>query len=205
MSRVPKIEMEVPANSLSEGPEAARANGVLAGKGKPPPELRPAGTKALRHLFGPVALGVALSAIVILGALIQQGKPNGAADRVQTLKVSATTQSAHEVEELLDYQIKDYRANLDRFTSNLQLQALVIIITILLVIRRSDSLNILENSIPLSWLHFFVPMLLIYLWLGFGFCLGDLIWGRIRGLELISALHRPTIQYQKALFRDAGF
>src|SRR6266481_499222 len=75
MSRVPKIEMEVPANSLSEGPEAARANGLLAGKGKPPPELRPAGTKALRHLFGPVALGAALSAIVILGALIQQGNP----------------------------------------------------------------------------------------------------------------------------------
>src|SRR6266849_2708795 len=192
--------MEIPANSLSERPEASRAHGNSARA-----VTRPAGTNALRHLFGPVALAAALSAVVILAAWIQQGKPPAAADRVQALQIVPTPQATREVQELLDYQLKDYRAGLDRFTSNLQLQAVVIIVTILLIIRRSDSLNVLDNLIPLSWLHFFVPALLIYLWLGFGFTLGDLIWGRIRGLELITALHRPTMQYQKALFRDAGF
>ncbi len=124
---------------------------------------------------------------------------------MRVLHIVPSPESAHELEVLLDYQLKKYRANLDKFTWNLQLNAIIIVVTILLIVRRSDSLTILDNSIPLSWLHFLVPAVLIYLWIGFGFTLGDLIWGRIHGYELITALHRPTTQYQKELFEDAGF
>jgi len=34
--------------------------------------------------------------------------------------------------------------------------------------------------------------------------LHELIWGRIRGVELINALNRPIVEYQKAIFHDAG-
>src|SRR4029077_17545728 len=148
-------------------------------------------TRALRHLFGPVFLVAGISAIAMLGAyLSNHGIPHRATDHIQTLPRASSPETIRVLERLLDYQLKDYKTNVDKFNANLQLQAVVIIVTILLIIRQSDSLNFLDNSIPLSWLHFFVPVVLIYLWLGFGFTLGDLIWSRIRSIELITALNR---------------
>src|ERR1700691_5274353 len=103
--------MEVPMNSLSEPLEVSRAGAIRA-----VPVTSPACTTGLRHLFGPVVLCAALSAIVIFAAWIRQGKPVAAQDRVQVLKIVPTPESTHELEVLLDYQLKNYRADLEKFT-----------------------------------------------------------------------------------------
>jgi hypothetical protein len=169
-------------------------------------------TRALRHLFGPVVLVAALILLFILAVGFFWGKPAHPTDRVKAnqvtsgLQVASGLQSKHDLTTLLDYQYKDYKANLAKLDANISLQALLIAITVLLIVRRSDSLTLFGNSVPLSWLHFFVPVLLIYLWLSFGFILHELIWGRIRGIELIKALNNiPLVEYQKGIFHDAGF
>jgi lysophospholipase L1-like esterase len=106
---------------------------------------------------------------------------------------------------LLDYQIKDYRTGNAKLDANITLQALFIAVTVLLILRRSDSLSVLGNAVPLSWLHVFVPVVIGYLWLAFGFILHDQIYGRLRGVEIMNVLHPATVNYQKALFRDSAF
>ena len=50
-----------------------------------------------------------------------------------------------------------------------------------------------------------MPLLLLYLWLAFGFTLHALLVGRIRGLANIADLGHETAPLERALFRDAGF
>ena len=166
---------------------------------------REGGTRALRHLFGPVILIAAIILLTFLGAVLFWGMPARPTDHVQAVQVPNSQQSGPDLTALLDYQLKEYKANLAKLESNISLQALLIAVTVLLIIRRSDELHLFDNSVPLSWLHFFVPVLLIYFWLNFGFILNELITGRIRGIELINALYGQTAQYQKAIFHDAGF
>jgi hypothetical protein len=154
--------------------------------------------------LGPVFLIAALILLFTLAVGYFFGKPDHPTDHVKAIQVASGLQSEQDLTTLLDYQLKDYKANLAKLDANISLQALLIAITVLLIVRRSDSLTLFGNSVPLSWLHFFVPVLLIYLWLNFGFTLHELIWGRIRGIELINALNRPIVEYQKAIFHDAG-
>jgi len=113
-----------------------------------------------------------------------------------------------ELQALLNDLVKQYKDGLANFQININLQALTIATAILLTIGRADSLRLFGNSIPVSWLHFLVPMFLLYLWLVFGFTLHELIWGRIRGVDVVQTLHvadSRLLEYQKAIFHDAGF
>ncbi len=123
-----------------------------------------------------------------------RGNPPSPLDPDQAVQV----QPGADLAPLLDSYIKDYKGTLLRLDANITLQALLIVTTVLLIIRRSDSLNLFGNSIPLSWLHFFVPLLALALWLGLGFILHELIWSRIRGVEIIKALHPSNMELQKA-------
>lgn len=168
------------------------------------------GLRVLRHLFGPAILVLALSIVVSLAAGMLPPHHRTDVKYLEVLQKElqdafASESGRGELRGLLDYQLKDYKANLARFEANIGLQALFVLIAVLLTIRRSDSLNLFGNSIPLSWLHLFVPAFMLYLWCMFGFLLHDLISARIRGVELIKALQLPTLEYQKAMFRDAGF
>jgi hypothetical protein len=109
---------------------------------------------------------------------------------------------------VLDDVVKQYKDGLLNFQINTNLQALTIGTAILLTIVRADSLKLFGNSIPVSLLHFFVPMFWLCLWLSFGFSLHELIWDRIRGVNLMSTLHASDsllLEYKKTVLHDASF
>jgi GDSL-like Lipase/Acylhydrolase len=148
---------------------------------------------SLRHLFGPAALVAAVWLVAIAAALFVWGIP----DRFP--KYALDLPNKLDLKDLFDHQVSDYKAGLVRLDTNLGAQALVVATAILVIIRRSDSLNFFGNSIPLSWLHVFIPILLIVLFMGFGYISHRLIAGRMLGLEVAASfLH-------KELFRDASW
>jgi hypothetical protein len=159
------------------------------------------GTGAYRHLFGPVIFSALITLFFIASVWLCLGNPPYPTDVNQTINV----EPSNELATLSDAYIKDYKDTLTRLDSNIALQAFLIVTTVLLVIRQSDSLTLFGNSIPLSWLHFFVPVLALALWLALGFILHELIWGRIGAVDIITTLRRPTMELQKARLRDAGF
>lgn len=105
--------------------------------------------------------------------------------------------------ELLD----EYKSDLSSLDDNIKLQSIMILIAFLLVLRSSDKLSFFSNDVPLRWLHFFVPILLIYLWLRFGFLLDDLIEERKQAVTIIfeSNLESQFKDAAKAIFNDGGF
>jgi hypothetical protein len=159
----------------------------------------------LRHLFGPALVIAPVCAMVLIGVWIILGKPNHPADKIIPVQVGATPESKQQLEALLDYHVRDYKANLTRFNWDCGLQAALIVFTMLLIFRRSDSVKLFDFSIRLSWLHLFVILVMIYLWLDFGFALDGLIWGRLRGVELMKALNIPNMEFQRTEFLDYRF
>jgi hypothetical protein len=153
------------------------------------------GLGALQHLFGPVVL-IGMVCLAAIGALLLWKMPG-----YPTYDPSIGTANAKEI---FNFQLKDYRDGLGRLDAALSLQALLITTTILVIIRRSDSLNLFGNSIPLSWLHVLIPMGLIYLWLSSGYIVHELILGRMRGLAIANSSPGFGLGY-KDLFRDAGW
>src|SRR2546425_12218234 len=111
--------------------------------------------RGLRHLLGP-AVVVAIVIAIFLGISALAELPRQPAD--SGLKSTSSPQEADLVR-LLEYQHKDYKANLTKLDTNINLQALMVLVTVLLILRRADSLNLIRNSIPLSWLHVVVPVL----------------------------------------------
>src|SRR5262245_56245067 len=159
---------------------------------------REGATGSLRHLFGPAVL-VAIICLVVITATFHFWKLPAPYESPHLVK-----NAAFNFKDLFEYQFKSYTAELSRLDANLSAQALVVATAILVIIRRSDSLNFFGNSIPLSWLHFFIPILLVYLFMAFGYISNDLIWGRMRGVEITNAFPQLGSEY-KSLFRDAGW
>jgi len=109
------------------------------------------------------------------------------------------------LKDMFDYQLNNYKANVDQLVANMKLQALFIVFTVLLVLRRSDSLSLFGNQLPLQWLHLFTPIVMIYLWLNFGFLLDSLIHTRLWAIEVLKADSSLATHYGKLLFQDSGF
>ena len=91
---------------------------------------------------------------------------------------------------LLDLQLNDYKAGLVAFNTNISVQALLVVTAVLVIIRRSDSSNLFGNSIPLSWLHVFIPILLIYLFMAHGYISHRVIASRMLGLQIAEGLQK---------------
>jgi len=191
------------------------------------------GKLALGHLIGPAVLVALITAIVGLLVHYFWKEPLFVADGTtattiqkqlnETVKTELAEAAKKKQEDAtkknlvdslkqtLDYAVQDYKESLGKLNSNIVLQALLVGIAILLVIRRSDDLTLFDNHIPLSWLHFFLPILLVYAWLSFGFTLHALIDDRVRGANIIQKVSEldPGFQvvadFQKARFQDAGF
>jgi lysophospholipase L1-like esterase len=159
------------------------------------------------HLFGPaILIGLAGVTLLALGWLFAGLPQTAVQDRPRLENMTPLDAAQKEgVEAILDRVVADYRANAAKLDTNLGLQAFFIVVTILLIIRRSDSLTVFDNTVPLSWLHFFVPVVLVYLWLAFGFTLHAAVVGRLRGVEFLQLLGRPTFDLEKSIFHDAGF
>jgi len=162
----------------------------------------------LPHVFGPVALIVIVTTLFTVVIHHIYGVPKHAGRSSQQISIRQDSSELQSAKELFERRLKSYHENLDRFDANLKLQALFVLITVLLIVRRTDSLNVFGNQVPLSWLHLFVPFIIIFLWLGFGFLLDNLIESRIRGVELLKALspqNSELVEQQKTFFQDAGF
>ncbi|MBH5392224.1 hypothetical protein [Bradyrhizobium diversitatis] len=101
---------------------------------------------------------------------------------------SGTTVEYSNLKDLFDHTLSDYKAGLTALDTNLSAQALVVATAVLVIIRRSDSLNFFGNSIPLSWLHAFIPILLLYLFMAYGNISHRLIASRMLGVQLACAL-----------------
>ena len=103
--------------------------------------------------------------------------------------------------ELLD----KYQADLSRMEANLQLQAGLVVIGILIVIGTSRTVPFLGVNIPVTWLHVLVPAAMLYAWLSFGFTLNNLIHERVRAYETSGPMVSPDSALNPAmLFRDSG-
>jgi hypothetical protein len=101
---------------------------------------------------------------------------------------SDTTVEPSSLKDLFDHTLSDYKVGLTALNATLSAQALVVATAVLVIIRRSDSLNFFGNSIPLSWLHAFIPILLLYLFMTYGNISHRLIASRMLGVELACAL-----------------
>lgn len=182
--------------------EAVRANGVDTHLVR----------RALLHAFVPG--GIILVSILVGVAAIGFGRRLPVTATIHAQAQARLGESSHSgentaedmrLQRVFDATLKDYKANLERFEANLQLHALFIVITLLLIVRRADSLALLGNQVPLQWLHLFVPVVFAYLWLSFGFLLDALIEGRLHGIEIYQLMHPQAGNDGRILFQDAGF
>ncbi|MBH5396396.1 hypothetical protein HZZ13_01010 [Bradyrhizobium sp. CNPSo 4010] len=133
------------------------------------------------HLFGPAYVVAAVSLLVIAAVYALKGWP-------PHFPASGATVESSNLKDLFDHTLRDYKAGLTALDTNLSAQALVVATAVLVIIRRSDSLNFFGNSIPLSWLHAFIPILLLYLFMAYGNISHRLIASRMLGVQLACAL-----------------
>lgn len=158
---------------------------------------------ALPHAaaFPLVVLGIIVVAICVAIAL--EGLPPRQGAYTGSLLEEVEQADKGDLKDVLEYRLADYRVNLDRFEANLGLQAVLVVVTVLLLVRRTETLKLFGNDVPLRWLHVFVPMMLTYYWLRFGFLLDELIESRIRGVGIARELFSEELA--KSLFVDASF
>jgi hypothetical protein len=147
----------------------------------------------LPHLFGPAYVVAAVSLLVIGALYALKGWP-------PHFLPSGTTVDSSNLKDLFDHTLSDYKAGLAALDTNLSAQALVVATAVLVIIRRSDSLNFFGNSIPLSWLHAFIPILLLYLFMAYGNISHRLIASRTLGVQLACAL---SLSHQDAAATEA--
>jgi hypothetical protein len=154
-------------------------------------------TAYLPHLFGPAALVLAIWLVSIVALLVWKVPAHFP-------KFAFVSTDPITLKELFNLQLSDYRAALAKLDTNLSAQALIVATAVLVIIRRSDSLNFFGNSMPLSWLHIFIPILLVFLFGSFGYISHRLISGRMLGLQMAASFPHHASEYQN-LFRDASW
>jgi hypothetical protein len=159
----------------------------------------------LPHTFGPVIVVAILTAALLLAYPgLGSGRYPLKAGPDISLRSDAPA-DALKLKDIFDERLKQYRSNIDQFYSNLQLQALFTFLCLLLVLSRSNSLQVFGNNVPLRWLHMFIPAVMLYLWLSFGFLLDDLIKDRINGAQMIEQLTPSNATLAKRMLRDSRF
>ena len=96
------------------------------------------------------------------------------------------------VEKLFDYQLKQYAAFLGALETNLFMQVAFVLFGLLVLFSKDESFEIplIKLKLLRSWLHFIVPLALLFLWLRFGFLLDGLIKTRVYGWESVLAAGR---------------
>lgn len=99
---------------------------------------------------------------------------------------------------------RSYQATHDQFRRNIQLQVLFVLIGAVLVWRAGRRVRIPLFGVTLSttWLCFVAPVILVVLWLDFGFMLDDLIKWRANAWSHMAAAGSTA---RAASFNDSGF
>lgn len=164
------------------------------------------------HAYRPVICIGVLAIVVLIVAALDPPRPAWNGRRLLDLRVEGRPDFS--MRDLIVSNLEHYRMTLERFDTNIRLQAAMMVLSLLLIIRRTDSLSFLGNTIPLSWLHLLAPAILGYLWLSFGFTLDDLIETRVTGVHLIDRADGAWLGplapdsfagLAKSLYRDSGF
>jgi hypothetical protein len=167
-------------------------------------------TGSLNHvLWGAVAL-----ALLIVGAIAylhDLPEPYVATEFVGSLAREAVELDADPVtqKELLEQRVAIYRAKVDDLGSNLQFQVAFIVLALMLLIHRSQTMTIpvLGLEVSVAWLHVIVPLGLLYLWLRFGFLLDGCIKSRLIAFHLFPSdvrLHPEHRTSPLSLLNDDG-
>lgn len=113
-------------------------------------------------------------------------------------------------EKLFELRLESYNAKLKDLNANMQFQGVFIVVSIMLLIRQSRSMNlsVFGTDVPLNWLHFLIPLVMMSLWMQFGFLLDDVIKNRLIGWYLLNAsgdLPGTKLMSARPLFNDGGF
>jgi hypothetical protein len=124
--------------------------------------------------------------------------------------IKSNTIKQERIEKLFDERAKRYDERLGKFNTNMQLQAIFIISSIVILVKNSEKINILiiGMEISVNLLYFVIPFSLLYLWLQFGFLLDNLIGDQIIGWGILDALQDPeqkNILSARSLLKDGAF
>jgi len=167
------------------------------------PNLNTAPLGMFPHCFGPLFLATLTLTAVLIATLVVGGPELGT--KSQQITVVKDSAGGLELKEIFEFKLTDYKANVAKFEANLKLQAFLILISLLLVLRRSDTIDVFNNKVPLHWLHVMLPLATLFVWLEFGFLLDDLIEGRIRLVAMMKSFGTAHSIHAQSLLHDAGF
>jgi hypothetical protein len=111
---------------------------------------------------------------------------------------------------LFEKQLETYKEGLAAFVSNMQLQAAVTVVALMLLCRQSTKMEVpmLGMEVSISWLHFLVPVIGAYLWVMFGYQLNALIDQRLTLWSLLDFLQdnkNDVLLTKRNLLADSGF
>lgn len=97
-----------------------------------------------------------------------------------------------------------YTARHETLQRNFLLQFVFVVIALLVAVRAGNSVKIpaLGLTLPATWLCFVIPVVLLYLWLEFGFVLDDLIKWRAEAWTRLSEMGETN---RASGFNDGGY
>jgi DNA-binding winged helix-turn-helix (wHTH) protein len=147
-----------------------------------------------------------VGATILIAAFVVAVRMNGGAGRTRTeaalpiLSGAEQRVSGDQVDELL----QPYRGGLEVLRRNLALQFSFVVLGILMALQKGTDINVapLKTTVSTTWLCLLVPLVLIYLWLDFGFVLDDLIKWRAEAWREIA---RTGVMVRASAFNDGGF
>ena len=153
-----------------------------------------------RWWFAPSMIGSCTALIVALSSIVpvepdwpvDPPRYQGSAGTISSLELSATRR--------LELRLQRYERDLESLRTNIEIQALLIVICIALLASKSKDFKIpgMDVSVSRPWVHVIAPLALLYFWLGFGYLLDGLIENRLRLFVMMSAIDGQLVDRTSA-------
>ena len=91
---------------------------------------------------------------------------------------------------------KEYEASIKLLDLNFKLHAVLILTSLLVLFNRKKeiTLPIVNVKVSISWMFVFAPLVLLYIWLQFGFLLDASIDARLSLIKIISEIEYSSVQ-----------
>jgi DNA-binding winged helix-turn-helix (wHTH) protein len=152
------------------------------------------------------AIPILGAVIIVIAAFVAGLRVIGGEHRADVQSVSQVRGSAGQQLRVdhADELLQAYRSGLEVLRRNLVQQFAFVVLAILLALTKGSEFNVpgLKMTVSTRWLRFVVPLVLIYLWLDFGFVLDNLI--KWRG-EAWSEIADTGDMVRASAFNDGGF
>jgi hypothetical protein len=155
------------------------------------PLLLLAALVVLIFLWGVRELQQPSAAKIVTGASCQVSCEAGAESvECKQITVLKARKGEPEPASVLDKRLRDYQADKDALSTNLLLQLAFVLLGLLVVTGKSDTLKtpIAGIELPRVWMFYIVPLALTFFWLEFGFLTDKMIQTRHEAWLLLEAL-----------------